>query len=357
MTKIIIRVSQDHEELAKKEFEALTETWPKNKIEKGHYQINIENKTENRIRQNAKNLALTKSIWKTLSSLKLKNSDLENREKIEQAIREKTDNIKFSEIIKEKYAVRIKKIKTEFTKKIDTNPILKEAASVIYNIVSKKGKSVSIDNSDTNIVILYIMGKNETEIIITEEIFSINEKFHLRRPDKRPCLKPISLSPRIARVCINLLNLKKTKIKTIIDPCCGTGGFLIEAGMMGYEPTGMDIMPEMIQCTKKNLNFFKISGYELLLGDLTKTDPEKEYDGLITDLPYGKNTKSEKNIEESYQNFIKGMKKYSKNIVIITPSFIDINKIIEKNNLELKYQYKIKVHNTLNRILSVIWQE
>lgn len=356
MTKIIIRVSQEYEDLAKKEFEALTGAWPENKIEKGHYQINANAKTESMIRQNAKSLALTKSIWKTLTSFRIKNLDLEKRQTLDFIIKKETSGIDFFRVIKEKYAVRIKKIKTEFTKKIKIDPMLRSVSSIIYKQVSKKGKTVSISDADTNIVILYRMGKDETEINIAEEIFSINEKFYLRRPDKRPCLKPISLSPRIARVCINLLKLKEKRIKTIIDPCCGTGGFLIEAGIMGYELTGMDILPEMIQCTKNNLNYFGISNYELRLEDITKSKPEKQYDGLVTDLPYGKNTKSEKNIEESYKRFIRSIKKYSKNIVIITPSFIDINKVIKNNNLKPKYQYEIKVHNTLNRVLTVIWK-
>jgi len=53
--------------------------------------------------------------------------------------------------------------------------------------------------------------------------------FGKRKPHMRPGFHPSSLNPKLARAFVNLTGIRKG---TIVDMFCGTGGILIEAGLI-----------------------------------------------------------------------------------------------------------------------------
>ncbi|NIP34812.1 MAG: methyltransferase domain-containing protein, partial [Thermoplasmata archaeon] len=67
----------------------------------------------------------------------------------------------------------------------------------------------------------------------------------------RPFSHPISLHPKYARAMVNLAKVPLGG--RILDPFCGTGGVLIEAALLGYEPLGSDIDPRMVEGSRRNL--------------------------------------------------------------------------------------------------------
>lgn len=58
------------------------------------------------------------------------------------------------------------------------------------------------------------------------------------------------LPPKLARMLINLARTKDTK--TFLDPFCGSGSILMEAGLMGLNATGLDNSPKAIEDTHEN---------------------------------------------------------------------------------------------------------
>ena len=80
--------------------------------------------------------------------------------------------------------------------------------------------------------------------------------------------------------------LKEKEI--LLDPFCGTGGFLIEAGLMGIKSIGYDINKIMIKGCKDNLEYFKIKGYKIKTKNALNIDDK--FNCLVTDLPYGLNS-------------------------------------------------------------------
>jgi tRNA (guanine10-N2)-dimethyltransferase len=99
--------------------------------------------------------------------------------------------------------------------------------------------------------------------------------------ETKPWHTSSSLPVRLARAMVNLAGIE---VRSIIDPCCGSGSILLEACLLGLEAFGMDINTRMVGMTRKNLAHF---GYqaEVLQGDAREC--EITADAVVTDLPYG----------------------------------------------------------------------
>ena len=68
------------------------------------------------------------------------------------------------------------------------------------------------------------------------------------------------LPPKIARILVNLaVGRVDPEGKTLLDPFCGSGSVLLEAGVLKMHLLGNDLDPAQIAGTKRNLNFF---GYD-----------------------------------------------------------------------------------------------
>jgi tRNA (guanine10-N2)-dimethyltransferase len=93
------------------------------------------------------------------------------------------------------------------------------------------------------------------------------------------------LPPKLAQTIINLgaSSLEPTK-QLLLDPFCGTGVVLQEAGLMGFDVYGTDINPRMVEYTIGNLHWlrekFDVAGeyVRIELGDATKHKWQKPID-------------------------------------------------------------------------------
>ena len=164
---------------------------------------------------------------------------------------------------------------------INSQPIVRTLAE-IYT----KGRNVTLKNPDIEIRGLI----TDSTLYVGLKIAEIDRgQFEERKVQNRPFFSPISLHPKIARVIVNLSSIKNDGI--LLDPFCGTGGILIEAGLVGIKIIGSDIEEKMIKGCKKTLDFYKIKNYKLFCSDISDIDKHiDEVDAVVTDLPYGKST-------------------------------------------------------------------
>ncbi|MGQ9583580.1 MAG: methyltransferase domain-containing protein [Thermoplasmatota archaeon] len=110
-----------------------------------------------------------------------------------------------------------------------------------------------------------------------------------RRAQHRPFFSPVSLPPKLARAMVNLTAVPSGS--TVLDPFCGTGGILIEAGEMGVGVVGGDIDPRMVEGCGRNLAHYGVAGFELHkadVGELPRLLKGRTVDGVVTDPPYGR---------------------------------------------------------------------
>ncbi len=131
-------------------------------------------------------------------------------------------------------------------------------------------------------------------------------EFEKRRAPMRPFFSPISIDPRHARFMVNVTETEPGEI--ILDPFCGTGGILLEAGLLNRRVIGNDWSLQMSSGANLNLKYFGIRDYVVTNQDFLKLDIEENVDAIATDLPYGKNSRlSQKDVgalyRESFQKF------------------------------------------------------
>jgi len=204
--------------------------------------------------------------------------------------------------------------------------------------------NVKMKYAKTQIILFF----TSNQVYCTKLIAEVDSSFEERKAHKRPKLHPTSMHPKLARAMINLTGIDKGRI---YDPFCGSGGILIEAGIIGLEPVGYDIDQNMIERAVKNLSHFKINA-KLMKKDAARIRESMDY--VATDLPYGRSSRG-KELEKLYLSFLKNLKKrLKKQAVISFPDFVDYKKIIEEAGFSIKKEYDYYLHKSLSKRIVVI---
>jgi tRNA (guanine10-N2)-dimethyltransferase len=224
----------------------------------------------------------------------------------------------------------------------------------IVNILADiytKGKTVNLTSPDFDIHGLI----TDSKIYIGLKIARIDRsQFEKRKVQNRPFFSPISLHPKLARALVNLSEIKKNE--TLLDPFCGTGGIILEAGLIGVKTIGSDIEEKMIEGCKKTLDFYKVKNYKLYHSDIGKIGTYiDKVDSIVTDLPYGKSTttKGEKK-ELLYNRAFESMSKLLKNggravVGLSNEDFISLG----ENYFSLIGKHDFRVHSSLIRYFNI----
>lgn len=304
--KLILLLSGENLSLAREEALAIAGT---EKYTQNQNILLLE--TENDLER----LAFTKKILKHLFSCKTE--DLEDRIK----------NFDWQKVYKKNFCVRIKG-KTRLKEK--------ELASLIWRKL--KNPKVSLEKPATSVNFVFTNKKVYCGLLLYRNV----ENFRERRPHLREGFHPTSIQPKLARALVNLSRIKKGQ--TLLDPFCGTGGILIEAGLLGCKLKGNDIDEKMIELTRKNLGQFKLKAR------LTQKDALKmkdKVDAIVTDLPYGKGSYHNIKLEKLYRNFLEKayeLLKPGKYLIAVFPKKIRTTKKL-RTLKEIKYY----VHSSLTR--------
>jgi tRNA G10 N-methylase Trm11 len=122
-----------------------------------------------------------------------------------------------------------------------------------------------------------LMVNIEDRFYIGKTVAIIDKKGYNQRDFHRPFqFSKISISPRFARMLVNLTGSKKSQL--LLDPFCGIGTILQEALMMGKNILGLDINRNRVKqtlanlrwCTKSYKLHIKDINKKVLIGDATK---------------------------------------------------------------------------------------
>jgi len=201
----------------------------------------------------------------------------------------------------------------------------------------------------------------------TVSVFNIKKIsfYDLNRPFQD---SSISLSPRIARILVNLLGLSKND--TVLDPFCGTGTILIEALLLNYRVIGIEIDNKKVIGSRKNLRWVaektdhvESNRFNVYKGDATKLKlPINSVHGIATEpillpkmLKYPDENTAREKLEEAYvvyKHSLRSMKKILKKdgrIAIVSPGIKTRNKkilnfdftgLIEKEGFRVVNRYR-----------------
>lgn len=219
----------------------------------------------------------------------------------------------------------------------------------IGNMLNGKGR---ISFKDPNFIIRVYHWNNW---FICVELYSGSAReFEKRRAPMRPFFSPISIDPRHARFMVNVSGTGPGL--TIMDPFCGTGGILIEAGLTGRRVLGNDWSLQMSTGASLNLKYFGIRDYHITNSDFLELEINQLVDAVVTDLPYGRNSKlSQKNIRSLYTASYKKFKDILKKdgICVIVVSQEGALEEAEQFFSVLKV-FPYKVHRSLTRYFAVM---
>lgn len=224
---------------------------------------------------------------------------------------------------------------------------------------------VKLENSQTLFELIFINNK----IYFCKSIYSNENDHQLRSPDKRESFYPISLKPRLAKALVNIgAGFEKY---TVIDPFCGTGGFLIESCLMSLKSIGNDLDKRMVESTKVNIKQAcdcEIQLYNLdAIHFLQKIDSKSADYCIVCDPPYSKNTKKV-NFTKLYEDFISCIDELNvKRVVFMLPLFRGYDHehrhevltlydswFSKLNNYSHQMIEEVYVHNTLSRLVWLV---
>jgi tRNA (guanine10-N2)-dimethyltransferase len=336
--KKLFYLTGDHVEFAKQEVIALTDTKDFEHIGRiliTDTDLNLGNR-----------LALTHSIHQFLFKCK------------HDKLLEQMKSFDWSSVYEKDFCVRIVNLseKRLISKEKELASIIWHSLEDSVNLVNKDKKNsiknlkkatkikpvVNLTNSNTNIQ-LFVTDK---EVFVCKKLEDVDKSFFDRWPHKRPCFYPTSITSKLARACINLSGIKKG---TLLDPFCGIGAILIEAGLMNMKVIGSDLSAKKVRMCKVNLDYYNVKDYELFEQDALDL-PKNKYDCIVTDPPYDKNEKINQSLDSFYKSFLKSAYNSltSKGVmVIICPDKINLDSI--NPGFKVKTEVRWFIHGSLTR--------
>ncbi|MGF7118714.1 TIGR01177 family methyltransferase [Methanobacterium oryzae] len=340
--EIIFILSGEHETLPKAEITACLEAKNISFNVKYHNEgiliLEIQDDESDIINILGKRIAYTHEICKLL--FKTDNANLHKN----------IEEYSWKNTIPNDYAVRVKRV--GFDKDFNSQAMEIEIGGIIKRVLGDNAK-VNLENPETFIRTIVL----DDRILISERLVKRSKKhFYDIKPHKRPFFYPGSMSPKLARGMNNLARIKEGSI--VLDPFCGTGGILIEAGIIGAKVVGIDIDEKMVSGTKKNLEYCNIHDYEVFQGDARNIELPYKVDAIVTDPPYGISA-STAGVEsrQIYKEFILSIQEILKDdgyICMATPHYLDIHELASHTKFKIIEQYHIRMHKSLTRVISVL---
>lgn len=145
---------------------------------------------------------------------------------------------------------------------------------------------------ETKSEILLCIGKNQTSVNAT---IAVHNPFEFQRRDmEKPVQRKIfGISPRLAKIMVNLSHCKEGKV--FLDPFCGVGNILMEALLTKARVIGLDINRWCVEAARKNLEWLtneyslQDADYGVLQGDARRLTSKirEEVDCIATEPDLG----------------------------------------------------------------------
>ena len=247
------------------------------------------------------------------------------------------------------FAVRVHRVR-HHAEHLSTARLEREIGAII----ASRGKKVNL-SAPENLIAGIISDRFYLTRVLARVERSAYEK---RRPHLRPYFRPGVLLPRLARAVVNLTRARPGE--RFADPFCGTGGILIEAGLVGAEVYGFDVEEEFMRGAELNLRHYGIERFHLLQGDaraLWKRYSEY-FHAIACDPPYGisastKGLSLERLYEESLSSIYR-MLKPRRYACVLGPSRIDIEGYASSAGFSIEEVHFERVHRSLMRKIVVL---
>jgi tRNA (guanine10-N2)-dimethyltransferase len=248
----------------------------------------------------------------------------------------------------ESFAVRVRRVKgvTPELVRVDLERKLGEQ-------ILETAKAAKVDLSNPQKTFFGVLTDNR--FIFGLKIAEIVPKpFSERRPRRRPFFHPTAMQAKLARVMVNLAQPKSGNL--LLDPFCGTGGILVEAGLIGCRVVGFDAKPHMLRGGLKNLKHYGTKLEGLAIAD-ARYLPVTRVDCVATDPPYGRSAStlgtSTRRIVEDFLSAVGDALPRGAKICMASPKTIRIGETAEEAGFRHLESHFVYVHRSLTREIVV----
>lgn len=178
--------------------------------------------------------------------------------------------------------------------------------------------------------------------------------FGERRPRKRPFFHPTTMPPKLARCVVNLARAMAGRL--LLDPFCGAGGIILEAGLIGSRVVGADIKDNMVKGSAENLRHFGVAPFGIVKADARKP-PFRQVDGIVTDLPYGRGATTlgltTRQLVTYFLEAVKDILPKGGFLCVATPKTVRTSDIGRRKGFKLVEGHYVYVHRSLSREIVV----
>lgn len=203
-----------------------------------------------------------------------------------------------------------------------------KAEQALGQILVDRGFDVDLGSPDHVLRVLFSSGAveaDEVEVggypeavddsvsvcLIGWTVAETSRDFQTRKPTARPFFQPGSMAPIDARAYANIAGAGPGQ--QVLDPMCGTGGMLLEAGLVGSPVLGIDAQKKMVHGCRENLDQYLKGLFDVIRGDATalpfrdsslgetnrdtggpiptESSHPRSIDGIVFDAPYGRQSK------------------------------------------------------------------
>lgn len=209
----------------------------------------------------------------------------------------------------------------------------------------------SLEKSDRT-----FLGFVTSDVFLLGTIIEENQnRFKRTKPMTWPFFHPAVMSTKLARCMVNLSRAKPGQI--LLDPFCGTGSQLIEAGLMGCEIIGADLDPGMVRGTLQNLRSFGIKDFSLLVAD-AKALPFRSVGSSASDPPYGRISSTHgANALELVKGFLENLLESflpTGYICLAFPQGSGLRSTAEATGYKIRETHMVREHKSLTREVIVL---
>jgi tRNA (guanine10-N2)-dimethyltransferase len=153
---------------------------------------------------------------------------------------------------------------------------------------------------------------------------------------------------------VNLAQPRKGDL--ILDPFCGTGGMLVEAGLIGCRVLGFDAKPHMLRGGLKNILHYGIKPEGVAIAD-ARYPPVAKVDCIVTDPPYGRSAStlgtSTRLIVEDFLSAVRDTIPRGRRICMAAPKTVRIDDAGEEAGFKHIESHFVYVHRSLTREIVV----
>jgi tRNA (guanine10-N2)-dimethyltransferase len=165
-----------------------------------------------------------------------------------------------------------------------------------------------------------------------------------------------AMPPRLARCMVNLAQPKTGDL--LLDPFCGTGSFLVEAGLIGCRVLGFDVLRSMVKGSLRNLEACGVEPEGLGVSDVRRLPLRGcVVDCIATDPPYGTSAttlgRGSREVFESFLSSAAEVVKKGRRVCVAAPETVQVKGIGERLGLKHVESHFIYIHRSLTREVAV----